>query len=117
MKASREISLLLLLVMGLSLLPMPLNAINDGAPTQETLPMASSTCDLLACADESNPQDEGCCDAGCHQCSLPCCAGTVMLATIAQPMGLLPTANGQVAVTVIGLACTDSDPIEHPPRV
>jgi hypothetical protein len=119
MKASRQISLLLLLAMSLSLVPGPNYVASESVPLVENGPCSSAGtggCDESACGDEPSPQDDGCCEAGCRLCSLPCCAGTFMLATIAQAMGLIPTANGQVTLTASELPCMDADPIEHPPR-
>ena len=119
MKSSKKISILLLITMGLTLLPVCLSATYDVNLFFGDDPCESSraeACDESACGSEPNPGDDDCCDEGCRLCSLPCCTGTVMLPILAQGLAPALTTDGRMAITATDLPRGDADPLDHPPR-
>ena len=119
MNSSRTITILLLLAMGLTLLPAPLNATYYSSSSSDDNPCETSradACDGEACGTEPVSEGDNCCEAGCQHCSLPCCSGTVMLPTITQGLSLDLTPDGRGFATAIDLPWVDTDPLDHPPR-
>ncbi len=119
MKSSRTISFFLLMAMGLTLLPAPLNAANGVPSSASGDPCETSqadACNDLACTSEPNPDDDNCCEKGCEHCSLPCCAGTVMLPTVVQGLDPILTDDRRLAAIATDLPWVDAIPLYHPPR-
>ena len=107
------------MAMGLTLLPASLNGAYDvtafasGDPCETS---QSDACNDPACTSGPNPDDDNCCETGCQHCSLPCCAGTVMLSTIAQGQDPTLTDDRPLAATATDLPWVDAGPLYHPPR-
>ncbi len=119
MKSSREISILLLVAMGLALLPAPLEAACDMISHPDVDPCdtyLAATCDDETCEGHPGHGDDDCCETGCQHCSLPCCSGTVMIPPVAQVLHAVPTADGRLAATRADVTQIDADPLYHPPR-
>jgi hypothetical protein len=119
MKSSREITIFLLLAMGLAMLPGPFDATYDAIPSSDAAscdPYSADPCDAGACESESDPGDNDCCETGCQHCSLPCCSGTVMIATVIHVLDAALTPDGHLAAIATDVAWVDTDPLYHPPR-
>ncbi len=119
MKSSREITIFLLLVMGLAMLPGPFDATYDVILSSDAAscdPYSADPCDAGACKSEPDPGAKECCETGCQHCSLPCCSGTVMIATVIQVLDAALTADGPLTAIATDLAWADTDPLYHPPR-
>jgi hypothetical protein len=125
MKPSREITIFLLLAMGLALLPGPLEAANGVIPSSDfnscepvsTDPCDAGPCESGSCDTEPDPGADDCCETGCQHCSLPCCSGTVMITTTIQVLVFALAADGPLAALVTDVAWVETDPLYHPPRV
>jgi len=111
MKPYREIAILLLVAMGLTLWPAPLNAAYDAIPVSSPDP-----CEAPACCSEPDQAQDSCCETGCELCSLPCCTGTVMIPTVAQVPDTGLIADGRLIASATAVTWVDTDPLYHPPR-
>ena len=119
MKSSREITIFLLLAMGLALLPGPLEAAYGVTPSTEfdsCVPVSADPCGSGTCDSEPDPGADDCCESGCLHCSLPCCSGTVMIPTAIQALDSVISADGQMAAFATDVAWVETDPLYHPPR-
>ena len=119
MKSSRDISIFLLVAMGLTLVPAPLEAACDMISDPDVDPcdtsLAAAIGDTTSSRDEGH-EDDDCCETGCHHCSLPCCSGTAMIPPFAQVLDTTLTSDGRLAATVTDVTWVDPDPLFHPPR-
>jgi hypothetical protein len=111
MKSSREISILLLVAMVLTMVSAPLGMASDGVSSTDVDP-----CNASACGSEPDKGNDDCCETGCQLCSLPCCSGTVMISTLSQVLDSSLTSDGRLVFTTTGRAWVDADPLYHPPR-
>ncbi|MEN8006281.1 MAG: hypothetical protein ABFS42_04665 [Candidatus Krumholzibacteriota bacterium] len=119
MKSSREISILLLVAMGLTLLPASLDAACDMTAHPDVDPcdtFLDDTCDGPSCGREPGHRDHDRCENGCQHCSLPCCSGTVMIPAAAQMLDEVLPADGRLVATATDVTWVDADPVYHPPR-
>jgi hypothetical protein len=119
MKSSTDKAILLLMAMGLTLLPAPLDAACDMIPHSDVDPCDTFLMDISdgpSGAGESGHGDDNCCDTGCQHCSLPCCSGTAMIPTVAQVLYSALTADGRLAAIATDVTWIDADPLFHPPR-
>jgi hypothetical protein len=111
--------IVLLMAMSLTLLPLPGSATSDLPDLSADDPCESSSpenCEAETCDIEQSSEDDDCCETGCQHCSLPCCTGTVMLPTVAQGLGPVPTTADHVVTLSNDLPWVDADPLFHPPR-
>jgi len=119
MKSSKEISILLLVAMGLTLLPAPLEAACDMTSHPDLDPCGTfpaANCDDPPCNTEPDHGHDNCCDADCRHCGLPCCSGTAMIPPVAHVLDAALTADGRLVTTTVDVTRVDADPLYHPPR-
>lgn len=119
MKSSREITILLLVAMGLTMWSPALDAACDPFPVPDSLPSDLFPADTsLDQASERQTAHEGddCCETGCQHCNLPCCAGTAMIPPVAQVLDTALTVDGRLALSATDVTRVDADPLYHPPR-
>ena len=119
MKPSAKTALLLLLTLGLTLSPMQPTLAYDSAPNADTDACCScpaDTCESDTCGSGPDQHDDDCCEAGCHECSLPCCAGSAVILANSQTLDAILAADGCLAANAIDIAWVDADPLYHPPR-
>jgi hypothetical protein len=119
MKSSREITILLLVAMGLTLLPASLEAACDMITHPDVDPcdtFLADTLDDVTTDRDAGHEDDDCCDTGCQHCGLPCCSGTAMISPFAQVLGTSLNADGRLAATDTKVTRVDADPLYHPPQ-
>lgn len=112
-------SLLLLLAMAMTMLPIPSDeacgVVGSADSDPCSTPLAYSCNDQTCCPDQGH-SDDNCCEPGCQNCSLPCCTGTVMIPALVQTMDVNQTPDGRLAATSTGVCRTAADQPFHPPR-
>jgi len=119
MNSSTEKALILIMAMCLALLPAYSDVVYDVDPLSDVDPCGTfpeDICEGSACSGEPDHGDDNCCEAGCQNCSLPCCSGTSMIATVSQGLDSALTANGSLAADASEMTWVDADPPFRPPR-
>lgn len=119
MKPSANIAFVLLLTMGLVLSPaQPLWAGGSAAEADPDTCCScpADACDSSTCSDASDQHDDDCCEAGYHECSLPCCAGSAVILASAQSPDAILAADDCLATSGNDMAWVDADPLDRPPR-
>lgn len=119
MKSTREISVLLILAMGLTLLPAPFADVCDlKSPADTDLggPVLADSGNHPADSREPGHENGHCCETCCQNCGLPCCSGTVMIPTPVPSLDAARTVDGCSDATAVDVTLVDPDPLYHPPR-
>jgi hypothetical protein len=119
MKPSREISIFLLLALGLtlgstigsSMVSSPLGVAFDVVAGTDVVP-----CEPSPCGSDSEQGTDDCCDTSCQLCNHPCCSGTAMISMLSQVLDSSLTSNGRLVGAATDVMWVDSDPLYHPPR-
>jgi hypothetical protein len=71
---------------------------------------------LTGAEPEGGHGSNDCCDAGCHDCGLPCCIGIAMILASAPSVGAGACLRVQSLPFGSNLSWVDPDPFYRPPR-
>lgn len=119
MKSSSDIAIFLLVAMGLTMMSAQFDVPCDGTPPSEDLSndfLVALTFDDSGCENKAGHENSNCCESGCQDCNLACCAGLALIAPTAQFVDPAPNLGGRLAATTSEVSWVDPDQLFHPPR-